>query len=148
VLETVVENRRGAVAAVLSVVLAIGVLPSFISHLSDGTRFDYRPAYATIQRKAPTVPVLTWPLILQRHYAPQLRASELPRSRPRLDSLLIMNDDLWAVVSVKRYGIVGDDTGEMQAWLSDNCRQVDQYQRPRLDYRVYRVELWRCTEKS
>ena len=33
----------------------------------------------------------------------------------------------------------------MAHWLRQNCRQQGEYQRPRLDYRIYRVDLWRCT---
>jgi hypothetical protein len=89
--------------------------------------------------------VFTWPLILQRHYAPQLRAYEMPTTKRKLDSLLTKERDVWAVVSVKRYGIVGDDAGEMSTWLRSHCHPVDEYQRPRIDYRMYRVDLWRCT---
>jgi hypothetical protein len=41
--------------------------------------------------------------------------------------------------------MVGDDTGEMARWFWQNCRKKSEYQRPRLDYRIYRVDLWRCT---
>ena len=137
-------RARAAAWAVAAIVVA-SVLPSTISYLSDGTRFDYRPAYRRIESISPGTFVLTWPIAQQRRYAPGLNARELPTDSVALDSALGARRDLWVVASVKRYGIVGDDTGGMAHWLTDHCSQVDEYQRPRLDYRIYRVDLWRCT---
>jgi hypothetical protein len=143
------ENLTPAIAstgvAAVGCILVLGILPSTASHLSDGTRFDYREAYARIDAVNPSIQVLTWPIVIQRRYAPNLTSKELPTSASALDSAVSRYADLWAVVSVKRYGIVGDDTGEMARWLWRNCRQDSEYQRPRLDYRIYRVDLWRCT---
>ncbi len=136
-------RRRGAVAAVVAL-LVVGVLPSTLSHLSDGTRFDYRPAFARIAADPPEA-VLAWPVVLQRAYAPQFHAYELRPDSVRLDSILTRERHAWAVVSVKRYGVVGDDGGQIASWLGGHCVQVDSYQRPRLDYRMYRVDLWRCS---
>ena len=132
--------------ATVAWILTIGILPSTASHLSDGTRFDYRPALAKIDASAPSIEVLAWPIAVQRAYDPLLHSRELPTTAAALGSALRKYHDLWAVISVKRYGIVGDDTGEMAGWLRNNCRQKFDYQRPRLDNRIYRVELWRCTE--
>lgn len=140
--------RQRAAGVVTATLVLIGVLPSAASYLSDGTRFDYRPAFAAIARQDPGTAVLAWPVALQRFYAPGLRSYELPTRAPELDSLLARERTLWAVVSVKRYGIVGDDSGEMAGWLAAHCRQVAQYQRPRFDYRMYRVDLWRCAATS
>lgn len=137
-------ERRRSVAAAVTILLLVGVFPSAASYLSDGTRFDYRPAFARIEREAPTLAVLTWPIPQQQAYAPQLRAMPLPTGAAQLESALGTDRDLWAVVSVKRYGIVGDDRGDMASWLSSHCRLRDQYQKPRFDYRMYRVDLWRC----
>jgi hypothetical protein len=144
VVETVAPERQRLAAYVVGALIVIGMLPSTVSYLSDGTRFDYRPAYARIAAVGPTHAVLTWPVALFHEYAPNLHGYELPTRRARLDSLLAQERDLWAVISVKRYGIVGDDSGDIAQWLNTNCRQVDTYQRPRLDYRIYRVDLWRC----
>jgi hypothetical protein len=132
-------------AATVGWILVIGILPSTASHMSDGTRFDYRPALSQINATDPSLEVLTWPIIIQRAYDPDLHSRELPGNAAGLDSALKRYSDLWAIVSVKRYGIVGDDTGEVAFWLRQNCRQKGEYQRPRLDYRIYRVDLWRCT---
>jgi uncharacterized membrane protein len=143
--ENLPTGRAAAGATAVAWILVIGILPSTASHLSDGTRFDYRPALRQINATDPTIEVLTWPIAIQRAYDPGLHSREIPTSAARLDSALVQYHDLWAIVSVKRYGIVGDDTGGMAVWLRQNCRQKDEYQRPRLDYRIYRVDLWRCT---
>jgi hypothetical protein len=92
--------------------------------------------------------VLTWPLALKDAYAPELRAYEIPVSVAGYEALLARERDAWVVTSVKRYGIVGDDSSEISRWLSENCRMVDQYERARFDYRLYRVDLWRCTQRA
>jgi hypothetical protein len=132
-------------AAAVAWILIIGILPSTASHLSDGTRFDYRPALAQIDATAPSIEVLAWPIAIQRAYDPLLHSREIPTTAAALDSALHKYQDLWAITSVKRYGIVGDDTGGIALWLRQNCRQKGEFQRPRLDYRIYRVDLWRCT---
>jgi hypothetical protein len=132
-------------AGAVAWILIIGILPSTASYMSDGTRFDYRPALRQINSTAPSIEVLSWPIVVQRAYDPNLHSRELPTTATRLDSALKQYSDMWAIVSVKRYGIVGDDTGGMAQWLRQNCRQKGEYQRPRLDYRIYRVDLWRCT---
>lgn len=137
-------RSRAAILATVAIIVS-GVVPSAASYLSDGTRFDYRPAYRRIAAVSPSTPVLTWPVVQQRRYAPALSARELPTDSVALERYLTSDHDVWVVTSVKRYGIVGDDTGAMAAWLSGHCRAVDSYQRPRLDYRIYRVDLWRCT---
>lgn len=149
ILDLIPQAKQRLLSYAFGAIILIGTLPSVISYLSDGTRFDYRPAFDRIavenQRAGKDNAVLAWPIILFRHYAPDLRGHELLPDVPRLDSLLDQEKETWAVVSVKRYGIVGDDTGQMAQWLSNSCRLVDTYQRPRLDYRLYRVDLWRCT---
>lgn len=135
---------RGLFAGAATVVFAAGVVPDTVSHLSDGTRFDYRPAFQFIQAHDRGVAVVTWPLVLQQYYAPDLRARELTPDTVALHALLERERALWAVVSVQRYGIVTDDRGALGAWLRDHCRLTFSHQRPRLDYRLYRVELYRC----
>jgi hypothetical protein len=132
--------------AVLALIV-VGMLPATVSTQIDGSRFDYRPAFARILRDGPADAVFTTPIILQREYAPTLRAYEFPKKRARLDSLLAKEGTVWAVVSVKRYGIVGDDAGTVGTWLRQRCRPVDSYQHPRLDYRVYQVDLWQCHQE-
>jgi len=141
-------TAAAAGSAALLWILVIGVLPSTVSHLSDGTRFDYRPAFNQINRTGPDVEVLAWPIVIQREYDPALHSREMPSTAAGLDSALSTYRDLWAIASVKRYGMVGDDTGEMARWFWQNCRKQGQFERPRLDYRIYRVDLWRCTVRE
>jgi hypothetical protein len=91
-----------------TLVLTAAVLPGLVSHLSDGTRFDYRPAYAYIE----------------------------------LDQTLQAASGFWLVGSYRRYGMAWDRGGAR--WVTYHCRKVLQTQRPRLDYRSYRVELHWC----
>ena len=139
---------RRLFAGAATVVLAAGIVPGTVSHLSDGTRFDYRLAFQFIRTHAPDVAVVTWPLVVQQYYASDLRASELTPDTVALHSLLQRQHDLWAVVSVQRYGIVTDDGGNLAAWLLRRCRLAFSHQRPRLDYRLYRVDLYRCAADS
>jgi hypothetical protein len=142
--EAAAGARRLALTWGSALVIAAGMLPSTVSHLSDGMRYDYRPAFRRIAADAPDRLVVTWPIVIQRQYAPQLRAAELIGAR-QLDSLLTRERDLWAVLSLRRSGIVADGSGELARWVAANCRDVDSYERPRIDFREYRVELVRCT---
>jgi len=142
--DAVMPQQQRSVMWALALLTIAGVFPSAVSYLSDGTRFDYRPVFSQIDREGGLVTVLTKPIVLQRFYAPQLHAVELPSRPSQLDSLLERDHDLWVVTSVKRYGISGDDSHAVAGWLSGHCRPRGSYQRPRLDYRVYRVDLWRC----
>jgi hypothetical protein len=139
------QTRRDAWAATAAVALfGTGVAPSVASHLSDGTRFDYRPAYAQIQREDPSRPVVAWPAVLGQQYAPTLTLLPYYPSRAYLDSMLTRYRDLWFVASIKRAGIALDDSGEVDRWMAERCRRRGAYERPRFDYRIYRVELYRC----
>jgi uncharacterized membrane protein len=132
----------------VAVVLMAGILPSTVSHLQDGTRFDYRPAFERIARAGPSLAVLTEPLVLARAYAPELRAYPLRRRAAALDSALTIERALWTIVSFQRYGISGGGDEILEPWLARHCRLDHRYERPRLDYRVYRVELYRCEAES
>jgi hypothetical protein len=144
--DIVPRSRRTAAEVLALSVLLAGILPSFASQMSDGGRFDYRPAYRRIEQVAPNVPVLSWPEDLRLQYVPRTLVSyPLPDDRSRLDGILAKEKDLWVVVSVKRYGIVIDDQAVFAHWLGDHCRLTDRFERPRFDERVYRVELYRCT---
>ncbi len=136
-----VAGGRVLAATALLAVAAMG--PSALSHLLSGTRFDYRPAFEFIRETAPEVTVASWPIALQRHYAPDLRGIELRTAAERMEQRLREERELWLVVSVQRHGIVGD-AGDFAPWLRSRCALQDAYQAPRLDYRLYRVEVHRC----
>ena len=139
------SSNRLASGVVTTAVLTAGVLPGTVSHLSDGSRFDYRLAYQHVRRVDPSIPVFTTPMVLQQHYAPDLTAFPLDGEPRQLESTLAREGELWAVVSVRRYGILGDGTRFLERWLAANCRLELSTERPRLDYRRYRVELHRCS---
>lgn len=138
----------GRAAFILAAVLLLvtGVLPSTLSHLSDGTRFDYRPAFAQIRARDPSLPVVTWPVVQQRHYAPDLKGVPLPEngSTAVLDSMQAGGGAFWVVASFRRYGLAFDHAGARTRWLLDHCRLASRHVRPRLDYEEFRVELYRC----
>ena len=134
----------GAFVAAAAGLLLAATLPSLASYLSDGTRFDYRPAYRAVAAADPRAVVLAWPVVLQRHYAPELNARELRMEPLLLERTLRDVGELWAIVPVQRYGIVGDDGDRAARWLAARCRLADSFERPRFDYRRYRVELYRC----
>lgn len=136
----------GRVALLATAVIGMAILPQTASHMSDGTRFDYRPAFARIRRDGPQETVLTWPIALQRRYAPELKGVELLPDTTRLSAVLERDGRAWAVVSMKRYGIAMDDDGALAAWLVARCRAVESYQRPRFDYRLHRVDLYHCSK--
>src|SRR5690606_8126277 len=135
---------RGVVVGAIMAVIGAGVAPSLVSHLSDGMRFDPRPAFRVIEATAPELPVLTTPIILQRHYAPRLDGRELKMTAAQLDETLAAHGRFWAVVSVRRDGIVHDASGEASAWLDRHCHVRHSHERPRFDYRMYRVDLFLC----
>lgn len=132
---------------VAGAILAGSVVPDVLSQWSDGSRFDYRPAYRAISSTAPEVLVLTWPIEIQRRYAPELRSHHLPLEANALDSLFLGEPALWVVASVRRGRIPGDDSMSVARWLARNCRLHASFGRPRFDYRDYQVDLHYC-EKS
>jgi hypothetical protein len=138
------QSRGAAVAGALAGVVVVGMAPSTASHLSDGTRFDYRPAYRYIGETDATLPVVTWPLHLQRYYAPELNAYHIRANRDIMDGYLADHGALWVVASVRRYGIATDDFGTIAGWLAEHCQLEMAHERPRFDYRRYRVEVHRC----
>jgi 4-amino-4-deoxy-L-arabinose transferase-like glycosyltransferase len=138
-------SRRLRWSPIVVALILIGSAPSIVSYLSDGMRFDYRPAYQRIEADRDGMAVMGWPWILQLHYAPNVRGYELRPDTDYLNRVLATEHETWAVVSVKRQGIAGDDGGRLADWLASHCRVVDSYQRPRFDYRMYRVELQRCS---
>jgi hypothetical protein len=108
---------------VVALALAAAVLPGTVSHLSDGTRFDYRPAYSYIKRAGSDRLVLGWPGTIQRYYAADL-VFETVRTDPRfLTGTLEQTSGFWLVASYRRYGMVGDD-GRAARWVDANCRRV------------------------
>jgi len=137
-----IGRSMGAII-VLALVVGAGA-PSIVSFLSDGLRFDYRPAYAEVTARDPNAAVLGWPEVLRKYYAANLHGYELRPDSAYLDRVTARDPDVWAVVSTKRYGIVEDDAGQLARWLSRRCQLENSFAHPRFDYRVYRVDLYHC----
>jgi dolichyl-phosphate-mannose-protein mannosyltransferase len=140
-------DRSASTWPALATLLILGsaVLPGTVSHLRDGTRFDFRPSFAEVAAQDPDGLLLIWPIIVQRTYAPELRAEEFRFDVAQLDHTLAEAGRFWIAAPYGRDGIVGD-AGALESWTSAHCREVLRTSRSRLDYRVYRVELLRCGE--
>src|SRR5690606_31364865 len=135
--------RHGLFAGGLALVLLGGVLPETVSHLSDGTRFDYRPAYGWLEANADGRLVVGWPSAQQRAYAPGVRFRELRHDRRFLDEALASEGGFWLVSSHHRRGLILGGA-PVTDWIRTHCRTTMVTERPRLDYRSYRVELAWC----
>jgi mannosyltransferase len=136
-------SQRRAFALGATLTLAAGVLPGTVSHLSDGTRFDYRAAYSYIERTGGDHPVVGWPEAVQRYYAPRLNYEPLRADPTYLSELLQRTSGFWLVASYRRRGMVHGN-GRASRWIDARCRRVLETERPRLDYRTYRVGLHWC----
>lgn len=142
------EARQRGIAAAVTLVLGASLLPGTVSHLRDGTRFEYRPALARVVQEDPNGTVVIWPVIAATWYAPALNAIEM---RPTttvatLDSLTATQPRFWVVMSERRYGTVLDGDGSRMRWLQHNCRAVDTQEKLRLDWEVYAVTLFLCED--
>ncbi|HTT28258.1 MAG TPA: glycosyltransferase family 39 protein [Solirubrobacteraceae bacterium] len=145
--ETMAWGGSGFAVAASSVLVA-AVLPGLISNLSDGMRFDYRPAYRYVQERGGGRLVLGWPAAEQQHYAPDVPFQSLDGTTVNaylLDRALIRAHGFWFVGSLHREELVGADQSARD-WVNAHCRTVLTTERPRFDYREYRVELWWCGE--
>jgi hypothetical protein len=138
-------GRPGAVAGLLAFILTMGGLPETISQLSDGMRFDYRPAFQRISAAGPDRPALVWPRVVQQHYAPELRTIEFRYEVGQLDSVARTVPEFWVVASYHRQGMVGQAPAATEAWLSRHCRSDFTSEGKRFDYRIYRVTLFACS---
>jgi len=141
-------DRSGFTLGVATAVLAASVAPATASHLSSGTRFDYRPAFSFIRDTSRNTAVLTWPVIVARYYAPELDVRGLTMRTSYLDSLLVNDRDFWVVASITRYGMVVDDDNTVSNWLENNCTLRFSSEKSRWDYRVYRVNVHRCQAET
>lgn len=145
--ERIVAGRNDASrgTALFTLVLAAAAAPGTLSHLSDGTRFEYRPAFARIAAE-PAAPTLAWPLIVARHYGASLEPVELEGTVAQLDRAAA-DGPFRVVLSRARNGARVARWDSLE-WLDANCRVTLRTGRPRYDYRSYQVELWECPGRS
>jgi hypothetical protein len=130
--------------AVLTGALVASLAPSTVSHLMDGTRHDFRPAFARARAVDAGRLVVAWPIVVARRYARDLDLVELKPRAAYLDSLLAARGSLWLILPLQRYGVVGDAGGTLATWAARHCRLDMASELPRFDYRRYRVELHAC----
>jgi hypothetical protein len=140
------KSLRKRVAAALMLILGASLAPSTVSHLRDGTRFDYRPALQRIVAEDPRGTVLIWPLIEATWHAPDLTAVELRSSTSvrSLDSLASATRQFWVVSSRRRYGIIHDGDESKARWLERRCDRIHTQEKMRFDWEVYGVTLFKC----
>lgn len=150
-IQWVAERAPGVsrpLASALVGLIAAGVAPGTVSHLIDGTRFDYRPAFAAAAASDSGHLVLTWPIIQQRAYAPTLRAAELSSDTAALTATLQREGVVWVIASYHRDGLVANGGTRVEAWLDAACHEIRSFEKPRFDYRRYRVTILRCVRGS
>lgn len=143
VLSRQLPNKNMSVIAILFVLLA-GVLPGTVSHMSDGSRFDYRPTFDFISKNGSQHLVLGKPKDMQQFYAPELFFVELSMNENFLNDKLKLFNNFWLISLYRRHGMIGDNNGSVQRWIDLNCRVVLRTKKQRIDYRLYRVELSWC----
>jgi hypothetical protein len=131
---------------VLLVLSTAAMLPSTISQLADGGRFDLRPALDEIRRADPSLTVVVNPVALARYYAPELKSEDLGEESgvERLEVLRRAGTRFWLVLTERRHGISFDAAGERLAFASRHCTPWGEYGRMRLDYEMFRVRLYLC----
>ena len=138
-------DRLSSVWPIVCVVTVLGVaaLPGTISHLADGTRHEFRPSFEYVASMDRGALVLTWPIAIQRAYAPDLNAQKFRFNVSQLEAALAESEQFWVIAAYTRSGMIGDN-GTAEMWIEAHCRSVLKTSHDRLDYRVYRVELSRC----
>ncbi len=138
-LATNIEGAVGSIVPVGGAALMISaMLPGVVSHHSDGSRHDYRSSLRYIQEHGPDELVVGWPIVVQRYYAPDLHMVErwaVETPSPAAGQ--------WFLVSYQRSRILKEPPG-LREFLDMRCRREHSTERPRLDYRSYRVEVFWC----
>jgi hypothetical protein len=126
------------VVAAGSLALGLASAPETISHLADGSRFDYRPAFEVVRHLGPDRSVTSGVDDIQRKDAPDLHYVPLGK-------MLMAGADssFWLITSTRRYGL-REGGPRLEAWIDAHCREVLAQERGRIDYRRYRVDLHWC----
>jgi hypothetical protein len=142
--------RRERAAAAVALVLAASLVPGTLSHLLDGSRFEFREPLLVVQQRDPGATVLVYPVIHARWEAPELDAVEL---RPVLDTAFLgsvraEHSRFWIVAPLRRAGMMGDTGGAEYRWIQRYCDLQAAYRRPRFDFERYDTELYRCAGTS
>jgi hypothetical protein len=145
------EERHAARAAVvLGFVLAASLVPGTLSHLLDGSGFEFRRPLQAIQQQDPGAAVLVYPVIHARWEVPELEAVEFspPFNTDSLETLRRERARFWVVAPLRRSGLLGDRDGSKFRWIQRHCSLRGTYRRPRFDYERYDTELYRCAREG
>lgn len=137
--------QNHSVAVGCAAILVAAMLPGTISHLSDGTRFDYRPVFDYI-RTSDDEPrtVVGRPAAVHHYYAADLPYRALRLDPDYLQATLEEEKYFWLILRKRRYGIDGSPSPQSLRWIRNNCNEVREFFRPRIDYREYRLQLYSC----
>ena len=139
--ETAGAGRWPAVAA--AAVLGAAQLPGLASNYRDVMRFDFRPAFAYVQKTDSTRLVVGTSTAIQKYYAPSLHFEEIGSDDGYLRRTLGRTGGFWMMMARHRSGwINGDELA--QEWVDGNCRVVLRSGARRFDYREYDVDLVWC----
>ena len=133
-------------ALVMALILGASLMPGTVSHLLDGSRFEFRRPLQEVRRQDPQGTVLVYPVIHARWETPELDAVEFRPALgvPFLDSLRVARHDFWVVAPLRRMGMAGDGGGDKLRWLQRLCTLERAYRHPRFDFERYDTELYRC----
>jgi hypothetical protein len=141
------STRSGTVVLGGTIILIVAMLPGTVSHLIDGTRFDYAAAYEYAEATDPDALVVGGPSILARHYGPGLRTRETPDVDTLARWAREEESGLLLIAPYRRLGLLSPDPA-LEPWIDRNCRTLERFGRTRLDFRSYRLEVNRCTVPS
>ena len=142
-------DRTAIVGTLLLVALATGA-PTFVSHLIDGTRPDFRSAALFFDRHAGESDLL---LVDEsapyRYYLPDREVDGFVRDTVALGRALSRaserEGDLWIAAYQRERGGFDDlGLGGAAGWIRDACRREARFGEPRLDHRSDVVEVYRC----
>lgn len=148
-----------ALAVILSLVVA-DAGPKVVSHYMDGGRPDIRAAAEFLERKAADGDVvLSDQHKVTLHYLDEdlpvspFGRTEQPPDRVIADAPHPSEEEvrspserrLWIVVEIRRRGGFNElGLGRSADWIHRRCWQRASFGRPRLDYKVNRVEVYEC----
>jgi hypothetical protein len=141
--------RSSAVTVGCAAVLVAAMLPGTVSHLSDGTRFDYRPVFEYIRESGDEQRMVVGrPRAVYSHYAGDLPYKSLRLDHKFLQTTLEEQGSFWLILRERRYGLEGSPSRQVTCWIRGNCTEMGAFARPRVDYREYRLLLYSCVRAT
>lgn len=137
--------RNGAAVAAVFIGLVVLVnAPGVVSHLKDGSRYDYRTIARHLTMVArPEDAVAARSPDLLRHYAPglaEVKPIYADDEEEALETLVATSTRTWVVVHAGRSGLPGPIT----RFLGERCVPELDVQEKRYDYYDFRTALYLC----